>query len=403
MAAAVSRSCPVCESSERETLFTQHFMDFDGGSLLTGYDVVVCRACGFGFADGLPAQAAFDAYYREFSKYGFSDADDRESPQDVARLGPVAERLAQAVPSRSARVLEIGCASGQLLALLREHGLTNLTGWDPSPASAEIGRRRGLHIETRTLLGPPSDDQPFDLLILVGVLEHLHDLGPAAARLRALLARGGLLYLDVPDATRFAEWIDAPFQHFSIEHIGFFSRVSLRNLVAAHGFEEIWHLRDVAVHSEIARMPNVAALYRAGRSGAGAMERDTETVRGLSEYVQRSRELERRLSLRVAALAEADEGILVWGTGTLTRRLLATTRLAQVRIEAFVDSNPAYQHRTLAGRPVLAPDAIRTRREPILISSLVFESEITRQIRESLGCSNRILRLLEEPASGESR
>ena len=36
---------------------------------MSGYDVVVCEQCGFGFADDIPPQSTFDAYYQDLSKY----------------------------------------------------------------------------------------------------------------------------------------------------------------------------------------------------------------------------------------------------------------------------------------------------------------------------------------------
>ncbi len=64
---------------------------------------------------------------------------------------------------------------------------------------------------------------------MVGVLEHLRDLD---ARSRtAVLLPGGLLYVEVPDVTAFADWPNAPYQDFSTEHINFFSPISLDNLM----------------------------------------------------------------------------------------------------------------------------------------------------------------------------
>ena len=54
-ATAGRRPCPVCESlADREVLHRQRFIE---GPLGDGYDVVVCRNCGTGFADGIPSQA----------------------------------------------------------------------------------------------------------------------------------------------------------------------------------------------------------------------------------------------------------------------------------------------------------------------------------------------------------
>ncbi len=51
--------------------------------------------------------------------------------------------------------------------------------------------------------------------------------------------------------------------------------------------------------------------------------------------------------------------------------------------------------RTVAGRPIVAPSALQGRREPILILSRVFQTEIVSQIRELLGEDRAIITLYE--------
>ena len=63
------RACPVCSGSQAKPLFEQRFDQLSGASLLNGYTIVLCCDCGAAFANDVPQQAAFDEYYREFSKY----------------------------------------------------------------------------------------------------------------------------------------------------------------------------------------------------------------------------------------------------------------------------------------------------------------------------------------------
>jgi hypothetical protein len=83
----------------------------------------------------------------------------------------------------------------------------------------------------------------------------------------------------------------------------------------------------------------------------------------------------------------------VWGVGTHTSRLMATSRLGEADIVAFIESNSRYHGKTLRGRPILAPEVLKDFREPVLISSRVFEKEIADQIRHDLGCSNELILL----------
>lgn len=389
------RTCPVCRWEAARRLFTQQFEWIREGALLSGYDVVVCDRCGCGYADGIPEQEAFDAYYRDLSKYERLPGADNEAPEDPERFGKVAEVILGALPSRAARIVEIGCATGGLLARLQEAGCTRLTGLDPSPECARSVRERyGIEALTGSIADLPRTGRRFDFAILLGVLEHLRDVDVCLSHIREVLDPDGRILVDVPDVTRFPDFADAPFQEFSIEHINFLSPVSLRNLLAGNGFEILGSGQDVHPHGDESHMPNAYCVGRRGSERPGlTFERDTETEPALLRYIARSVELERELARTIDAIADAGEPILVWGVGTLARRLLKTSRLKDADIRAFVDSNPRYHGKDINGIPILPPGDVRGRPEAILICSRVFSREIETQIRETLHCSNRLLRL----------
>jgi SAM-dependent methyltransferase len=387
---AEPRRCAVCGSQAKKLLFEQRFAAV---GLVTGYGVVVCRDCGFAFADGIPSRAAFEQYYRDLSKYEYQQRDGSESESDEARQREVAGALTEWIPQRESRILEIGCASGRLLALLHEAGFESATGLDPSPACAEAAHRLyGVTVRTGSLYDLPQFGERYDVVILVGVLEHLCDLEGALAVLGGALTDGGRVYVDVPDCTRFADYPDAPFQQFSTEHINFFSGASLANLMGAHGFGPLLSEQVVRGFTEASRMPSVHALFEKS-AAPRAVEPDTASEPALAEYIRQSEALDRGMRSAIARSVSGGQPIIVWGVGTLTQRLLATGGLDGAHICAFVDSNPKYQGQQLRGVPILSPEALRERGEPILICSRVFQLEIERQIREQLGLTNELLPL----------
>ena len=81
-------------------------------------------------------------------------------------------------------------------------------------------------------------------------------------------------------------------------------------------------------------------------------------------------------------LADDQQPIYVWGTGTNALHLLAASRLADCNIVAFLDSNPHYAGRELAGRPVMAPREVGTPDAPILVASAVSQTAIATAARE---------------------
>jgi SAM-dependent methyltransferase len=389
------RECPVCGSHERRVFFHQEFAAVDQATPVTGYDVAVCEQCGCGYADGIPEQNVFDQYYRDMSKYEYSQRGGAESEYDQRRLALIADVIAPRLPSPDMRILDVGCASGRLLANLRERGFPNVTGLDPSPAcAATAARLYSIDVRTMTLGGIAETGEHFDLVIVVGVLEHLRDLDSAFDHLRSILPTGGLLYVEVPDVTAFADWPNAPYQDFSTEHINFFSPISLSNLMLRHAFTRVFLEQNHRVQSYRTVMSNISAIYRREEQASpGKMPFDPDTATGLERYISGCAVDDERLRAKIDAVVDGKQRILVWGVGTHTSRLMATSRLAEADIVAFIESNSRYHGRMLHGRPILSPQALKDHDEAVLISSRVFQQEIAEQIRRDLGCSNELILL----------
>ncbi len=388
------RPCPICGGEERTILFRQTFSPFSGKSLISGYNVVTCRTCGCGFADGIPSQADFDAYYRDLSKYEYQHRDGAESLEDLARFRATVSILEPFIASREARILEVGCATGRLLGLLRDAGYPHVAGLDPSPSCAEAAcRLYGVPVRTGSLQELLDDTSQVQVLILIGVLEHLYDLRPALKSLHQRLSPGGRIYVDVPDVSGFERHLDAPYQQFSTEHIIFFSPTSLTGVLAMEGFRPLLFKQESRAHTGSSTMPAFWGVFEKTEPDPGLQVRDSETPTALEGYIQASAKAEKDLFRRIDGLVEADQPLLVWGVGTWTRRLLSTSRLSSARIAAFIDSNPNIQGQTFQGIPVISPSELEGRNEAILIASWVFADEIERQIREELGCQNNIIHL----------
>ena len=400
MTAAASIPCHVCGSQLRTTLYRQEFSGLSSGTFLSGYDVCICGDCGLAFADDLPSGEAFDRYYAEMSRWEHPDNGGRESVEDAGRFEDTAMFLAQGPLDRSGPVLDIGCSTGGLLAAMRREGFGQLHGLDPSPQCAKLARQNyGLDLFTGPVGILPELPSNFGLVCLSGVLEHFYDPNEVLQDIRARLVGDGYLYVSVPDATRFAEYMDAPFQQFSLEHIMYFTPTSLTNLLARNGFQPIKTRLTAHPYTRRYRYPSVEGIFRVAQ--ASEWTRDGSGERGLRAYINASSAWEHQIERQIDSLVAEQQPVLVWGVGTNTQRLMATTALRQVNIVAFVDTNPHYHGKMLDGRPVLAPEAITQYSEPIVIASIIYRDEITAQIQQ-LGAANRLINLGGEFAGGDS-
>lgn len=359
------------------------------------YDVVACPGCGFVFADTPAPQATYDAYYTGRSKYedrhvGTGGGDD---PYDRARLEGTAAFLAEAVTWRDRPTLDLGCATGGLLRALQREGFTDLSGVDPSPACAAAVRAMGFRGHAGGLFAPPAQGA-FALVCLSHVLEHVRDLGPAAAALRELLDEQGLLYVEVPDAAGYAAHMRAPFQDLNTEHINHFDRASLQRLLVGAGFTPIAVGEKVFEAGRGTPIPAVFALARRSDGPEAPRGYDGRATAAVREYVARSSDELRRIDALIAPHASGP--IQVWGVGQLLFKLLADTSLGRAQVVAWLDNNPKLQGSTLRGVPVRRP-ADAEPGVPILIASTLHGPAIARAAR-ALGLDNPLIQLGADPS-----
>lgn len=371
------------------------FANFSKDSLLSGYDVVACKSCGFCFADHIPSQIVFDEYYRQMSKYEFASNMGLGSEYELARFSLFAQKIQNAIPDRSRHIVEVGCSTGILLSFMRNLGYQNLLGIDPSPMSSQIAQRLyGLEVLTFTFSDIDPHEIRADALILGGVLEHIRDIKASLLRCWNILQDEGLLYIIVPDASLYCDGLDAPFQEFSVEHINFFGPTSLTNLLLLNGFEKISTEQGAVTVNYKTITPVIYGVFKKTTTNHPIqISPDSETQNGLKKYIWQSQQVDSQIRELIAKIAIDRTPIVVWGTGAHTLRLLATSKLSEANITAFVDSNPKYQGNFLNNIPVISPSSLKNFPNPILISSRIYQEEIARQIHDDLKIDQEIIKL----------
>lgn len=392
------RPCPVCGAVAAEPLHERRFVLPDGHPLARGYTVVTCGECGMAYATPLPDQAAYDRFYRDDSKYADAATGTGSGAQgwDDERLEETALALASFTPDKSTHIVDVGCGAGGLLRWLAKLGYTNLTGIDPAPACAaavaEITGVRGL---VGGLFDLPKEMEPAGLIVLSHVLEHVRDVGAAVDGLKAITQPGGRVYAEVPDASKYEEYLVAPFLDFNTEHINHFSQTTLRRLFAGHGWRPVAFGFKAIASSPTTKYPCAFVLAELASPGEAidAIPADRSLRLALSRYVTASHALLARVIARCEEMKIASQEIVVWGTGQTTAILLAETPLGSARIRAFTDSNPMHYGRTISGARVISPDALREMpKTPIVIGSLLHGGEIAAAIA-ARGLTNPIIRL----------
>lgn len=394
------RACPVCDGRQAEVLHSQRFVLSDDKKLASSYAVVACARCGAAFADTPVTQQEYNELYAERSRYAAGPAAHAtDHDRDTARFRDMAAAIERVIPDTAARIADIGCANGQMLAALATGGYTRLIGIDPSPGCvAQAAAIQGVQAYVGSLSDIPGAAGPFDVVILSHVLEHVRDLKPALRYVKPYMAADAVLYVEVPDASRYAEFAWSPFQDFNTEHINHFSLVSLANLLRQCGFRPL-----ASGAKDILSAPGMPypAIYWFGRldpNVAPMLERDVALTDRLREYVRVSQQTMASIDARLARQLGGGCPAIVWGTGELTAKLLAETSLARANVVAFVDGNPVNQGRTLRGLPILAPGELTSgpmQDAVIVVASILHHDSIVRAIH-GLGLRNPVLGLVKE-------
>lgn len=363
------RACPVCDTRNIQVMRVFQFALPDNYPLPDHYNVVACNWCGMVYADTEATQADYDRFYREWNKYATRYEGTLDSTSAMS-----ADRIAGHVLP-SARVLDVGCANGELLSILRDkHGFTNTVGIDPSSQCADNGNKNGLKILTGTLSSLPDGIGKFDCIVLTHVVEHILDVFGAIKTVKGLLRPQGIIYIEVPDAgAQYAVSDTGPYQEINTEHINYFSEQCLRNLASVHS------LRAISAGTAESKEMHIAYLV-ADASSAVPMKKDKALIEKIAAYLDESERLMSALCANLAQDLEGHNEVIAWGAGELTMKMLRLKPLRDKKIAAIVDGNTVKQGRKLGGIKVISPDAIKKPDLPIAIISVIHADSIKRTI-----------------------
>jgi len=201
-----------------------------------------CRACSRLLLDPRPAPRALPEAYGE-TYYGagsrkFVPAIERFVDWFRDRRARLAERLLGRKDGKGARVLDIGCGSGQFLARLIERGFEG-HGTELSAATgARASTIPGLHLRVGDLEPESYPAQGFDLISIWHVLEHLPEPDQALRLCHGWLREDGVLLIAVPNADSWqAKLFGGSWFHLDPpRHLYHFNRRSLGSALERAGF-----------------------------------------------------------------------------------------------------------------------------------------------------------------------
>lgn len=187
--------CLLCSSSR----YHQLFIGEDRLHGLSGkFPVVECLDCGLVYLRERPDEKSLGVYYPD-TYAPYSPGLGLVSWIQSSLLNLRAQRIGRLVEP-GGTVLEVGCATGDFLARIRDLSGHKVFGLEMSEVASAAGRSRfGLNIQCGTLGQGEFRPASFDLIILRHVLEHLPDPLASLSKLKGLLKPGGYLVVEGPN------------------------------------------------------------------------------------------------------------------------------------------------------------------------------------------------------------
>lgn len=187
-------------------------------------------------------------YYREIYANSFNVS---QSPKSVLAASQIAKGVS--ILSKTAgrlnaesRILDYGCGIGATLIPFKEAGHSVL-GLDYGDEYLDYGRSLGIALEQGGL-ERLEDQEPFDLIILSHVLEHVVQPIQFLKNLTSHLAPGGIIYIEVPGV----QWVHGAWNHDLLlqlqnAHVWYFTAHTLRALLSHAGLSAIDEYGSIAV------------------------------------------------------------------------------------------------------------------------------------------------------------
>lgn len=220
--------CPICNTAEFFPLWTYNRFAF-----------ARCPGCGLVYQNPQPLPAnLFERYDEEYFRY------ERENEERYYRLMKLGledidfESIASTIPDKQKSIIDIGCATGRLLAGFKDAGWRT-QGVEICRPSAEYGMRtNNVPIHIGTLETGRFPDASFTVAHCSHLIEHLTNPVDFLSEIKRVLVSGGWFIVTTPNISGFqARLMGEKWRSAIADHLFLYSRRTLGRLLGKNGYE----------------------------------------------------------------------------------------------------------------------------------------------------------------------
>lgn len=376
------RNCPICGGTVGKTLFHFSVNMSDIKHFPAKYNVVACENCGMAFADAALTKELLESYYENQNNY---------ENVDHVKAGLYDESCAiyyktiHSFCSKEESILDIGCGNGHVLSFLKGKGYSSLCGLEPAKAAIKKLAEHGFEgIEGSIYRLSYHDIQKtFDTALCIGVLEHFLDLDISLEHISSLLKDDGKIYVALPAAEGFGEYIRELPNYFNVEHINYFTLSSLDNLLRKYGFIRITKKEEsFALVNPSAPEVIISAMYQKTH-GKKDIIYDSSGEISIKKWLKEKNAGEKAIQKLVHNVLESKQKYAIWGTGNFCKYILSRFPTLLDHILFFIDSDEGKRGESFQGKKIYMPEELTGQKNVhILICSMLSADEIAKQAEE---------------------
>jgi len=203
-----------------------------------GATVSECCDCGLGFLNPMPTseeiQGMYDMYYSRDDGIGYEAYGKGSSPLPVDYV--LLDVLKSLGHLKGDTILDVGCATGSRVAYFKNMGFI-ASGIDISAEAVDYGRKTwGVDLHLGRFEDFPGT-KLFDIVTMIDFIEHLPNPESWTQKVKELTHISSSLFILTPDFDCYRaygeRWVG---YNRSYEHVLFYSRRSLGNLLERFGF-----------------------------------------------------------------------------------------------------------------------------------------------------------------------
>jgi 2-polyprenyl-3-methyl-5-hydroxy-6-metoxy-1,4-benzoquinol methylase len=230
-------NCPVCGKSDFRTYLTvpDFFLSKEE------FTIVMCKDCEFKFVNPRPENADLGKFYEseEYISHSNTNKGLVNSVYQKIRKHTHKKKFNLVTScSKGKSILDIGCASGELLSLFKMNGWET-TGIEPNENARSFAiNNYGLNVFEESAISG-FENEKFDAITMWHVLEHVSDLNGRITEIKRILKKDGVFIVAVPNCDSYdADYYKEFWAAYDVpRHLYHFTPKTIETLMSKFNFK----------------------------------------------------------------------------------------------------------------------------------------------------------------------